>query len=186
MSNVRTSLINCRALWNKSWAYSKNNQKNISAVYTREISTSMRVFGEIKDEKINKNSATNVNNINIKDENKPSKLKQTGKLAKIFAEYGTTAVVFHTAISLTSLGLSYTAVSSGIDIVALLQKLNLITDVTTESKIATGASTFVIAYACHKVLMPVRIFLTATCTPFIVKKLRTIGILKTPDNKNIS
>uniref|UniRef100_T2M7A7 Transmembrane protein C20orf108 n=1 Tax=Hydra vulgaris TaxID=6087 RepID=T2M7A7_HYDVU len=150
MSNVRISLINCRTLWNKSWAYSKNNQKNIST-----------------------------------DEEKPSKLKQSGKLAKIFAEYGTTAVVFHTAISLTSLGLSYTAVSSGIDVVALLQKLNLITDVTPESKIATGASTFVIAYACHKVLMPVRIFLTATCTPFIVKKLRNIGFLKAPNNKNI-
>ena len=37
--------------------------------------------------------------------------KKAGQLAKVFAEYGTTAVVFHTTISLTSLGICYTAVS---------------------------------------------------------------------------
>lgn len=42
---------------------------------------------------------------------KPGRLKKTGQLAKVFAEYGTTAVVFHTTISLTSLGISYAAVS---------------------------------------------------------------------------
>ena len=45
------------------------------------------------------------------ESNTSKKLKQTGKLAKVFAEYGTTAVVFHTTISLTSLGISYMAVS---------------------------------------------------------------------------
>ena len=38
-------------------------------------------------------------------------LTQRQRLAKVFAEYGTTAVVFHTTISLTSLGLCYLAVS---------------------------------------------------------------------------
>jgi len=37
--------------------------------------------------------------------------KAAGQLAKVFAEYGSTAVVFHTAISLTSLGICYLAVS---------------------------------------------------------------------------
>ena len=46
-------------------------------------------------------------------ENEPVKkpTKSAGQLAKVFAEYGTTAVVFHTTISLTSLGICYMAVS---------------------------------------------------------------------------
>jgi len=115
-----------------------------------------------------------------KERHASKKLKQSGKLAKVFAEYGTTAVIFHTSISLTSLGICYMAVSSGIDVVALLQRFNLITDVSTEANIAGGATTFVIAYACHKVFMPVRIFCTVTCTPLIVKRLRKLGLLKNP------
>lgn len=69
---------------------------------------------------------------------------------------------------------------SGIDVPALLQKLNLFTESGAGATLATGASTFVIAYGCHKVFMPLRIFCTVTCTPLIVKRLRKMGILKTP------
>lgn len=48
------------------------------------------------------------------------------------------------------------------------------------NKIAAGASTFVIAYAIHKVFAPVRISITLGATPFIVKYLRNKGILKKP------
>jgi len=112
------------------------------------------------------------------------KLGQTAQLAKVFAEYGTIGIVFHTTLSLTSLGISYTIVSSGVDVVALMQKFNFITEVSTEAKVAGGASTFVIAYAFHKIFMPVRIFITVSATPMIVKKLRSIGLLKTPKKKN--
>lgn len=129
------------------------------------------------------NKPTDVAKENGKSTVKEGKLKQTGQLAKVFAEYGTTAVVFHTTISLTSLGISYMAVSSGIDVVGLMQKLNLITEASTQATVAGGATTFVIAYACHKVFMPLRIFATVTCTPLIVKKLRQIGLLKIPAKK---
>ena len=46
------------------------------------------------------------------------------------------------------------------------------------SDFASGASTFVVAYAVHKVFAPVRIGITLTSTPFIVKYLRAKGILK--------
>ena len=46
-----------------------------------------------------------------KETEKTPPKKKAGQLAKVFAEYGTTAVVFHTTISLTSLGICYTAVS---------------------------------------------------------------------------
>ena len=68
---------------------------------------------------------------------------------------------------------------SGVDVVGLLQKLNLIGEATAESKLASGAGTFVVAYACHKVFMPLRAFLTVSCTPILVKRLRKMGFLKT-------
>lgn len=45
------------------------------------------------------------------------------------------------------------------------------------NKIAAGASTFVIAYAIHKVFAPVRISITLAATPFIVRFLRKKGWL---------
>ena len=44
--------------------------------------------------------------------------------------------------------------------------------------VAAGVSTFVLAYAVHKVFAPVRIGVTLSCTPFIVKHLRKTGFLK--------
>ena len=67
---------------------------------------------------------------------------------------------------------------SGIDMVSLLEKIGITSKAGMQSTLTSGASTFVIAYACHKVFMPVRIFLTITCTPIIVRKLRSIGLLK--------
>jgi len=45
---------------------------------------------------------------------------------------------------------------------------------------AGTASTFAVAYAFHKVFAPVRIGITLSCAPLIVKSLRARGILKTP------
>lgn len=43
---------------------------------------------------------------------------------------------------------------------------------------ASNAGTFVIAYAVHKVFAPIRMAITLTATPFIVRYLRNIGFLK--------
>lgn len=45
------------------------------------------------------------------------------------------------------------------------------------NKIAAGASTFVIAYAIHKVFAPIRISITLAATPLIVRFLRKKGWL---------
>ena len=45
------------------------------------------------------------------------------------------------------------------------------------NKIAAGASTFVIAYAIHKVFAPIRISITLAATPFIVRFMRKKGWL---------
>jgi hypothetical protein len=52
-----------------------------------------------------------------------------------------------------------------------------------QSKLATGTGTFVVAYAVHKVFAPARIACTLAATPFIVRYLRSKGILKPPKTK---
>lgn len=111
------------------------------------------------------------------------KLGQRERLKRAVREYGATVIVFHTTISLFTLGVSYAIVSSGVDVVGLLSKLGVGQSIL-ESKIATGASTFVVTYALHKVFAPARMACTLTATPFIVRYLRRIGFLKTPVSKS--
>lgn len=106
-------------------------------------------------------------------------VSQRQRLKMAVRDYGSTVVVFHVCISLMSLGGFYLAVSSGIDVKSLLCTLGFSADVI-QSKLATGTSTFVMSYAVHKVFAPVRIGITLTCTPFIVRYLRGIGLLKRP------
>ena len=106
-------------------------------------------------------------------------LSQTDKLKRAVKEYGATVMVFHVGISLISLGSFYLAVSSGVDMVGILAKMGVGESIL-ESKAVAGAGTFVVAYAVHKVFAPVRIAITLTSTPFIVRYLRRIGFLKPP------
>jgi len=69
-----------------------------------------------------------------------------------------------------------------LDVVGLLGKVGFGQSLL-DSKLATGASTFVIAYAVHKVFAPVRMATTLAATPLIVRYLRRIGFLKQPVSK---
>lgn len=104
------------------------------------------------------------------------KLSNKERMKILVRDYGTTAVVFHTIISLTSLGLSYLLVSYGFDVQAAIAYLGI----KQASKVATGTSTFVLAYGFHKVFAPVRLGITATATPLIVRYLRQLGWIKKP------
>ncbi|KAL1457675.1 hypothetical protein WDU94_007880 [Cyamophila willieti] len=112
-------------------------------------------------------SATNCNAV--------PELSRTERLKQAFKHYGPTLIIFHIGMSLCSLGIWYLIVSSGVDVPALLRKVNI-----DESKLhlASGASTFVVAYALHKLTAPIRISITLGAAPFIVSYLRRIGILK--------
>ncbi|CAH1391611.1 unnamed protein product [Nezara viridula] len=99
------------------------------------------------------------------------------KLKIAVRDYGSTVIVFHITHSLTLLGIIYVAISSGLDVKWLLLKIGL-----GESNVAAGASTFVVAYAVNKVLAPIRISITLTGTPFIVRYLRKLGFLKPPSS----
>jgi len=100
------------------------------------------------------------------------------QLVRAVRDYGATVVVFHVAISLASLGFFYLVVSSGVDVVGLVQKVPYVGTQLGASSVAAGASTFVMAYAVHKVFAPVRISITLTAAPFIVQRLRAKGILR--------
>ncbi|KAI2663959.1 Protein phosphatase 1 regulatory inhibitor subunit 16B [Labeo rohita] len=88
-----------------------------------------------------------------RSDEKPSKTQQ---LRKVFKEYGAVGVSFHIGISLISLGMFYLAVS----------------------RMAAGTSTFVLAYAVHKLFAPVRISITLVSVPLIVRHLRKTGLFR--------
>lgn len=110
------------------------------------------------------------------EEDKPNKTQQ---LKKVFKEYGAVGVSFHICISLMSLGMFYLLVSSGIDMAALLCKLGF-SETVVRSKMAAGTSTFVLAYAVHKLFAPVRISITLVSVPLIVRHFRRIGLFRPP------
>ncbi|KAM3959021.1 LOW QUALITY PROTEIN: uncharacterized protein ACR2FA_006860 [Aphomia sociella] len=106
--------------------------------------------------------------------NRPLSAKE--KLKQAVKEYGSTVIIFHISISLLSGG-CYLLVTSGVDLVAILKYFNI--GEGTLSKVASSnAGTFVVAYAVHKCFAPVRIAITLTATPFIVRYLRNIGFIK--------
>ncbi|ELK04312.1 protein FAM210B, mitochondrial [Pteropus alecto] len=113
------------------------------------------------------------------EEKKQSKSQQ---LKKIFQEYGAVGVALHIGMSLVSLGIFYTVVSSGVDMSAILLKLGF-KESLVQSKVAAGTSTFVVAYAIHKLFAPVRISITLLSVPLIVRYFRKMGFFKPPAAK---
>ncbi|XP_054639283.1 protein FAM210B, mitochondrial [Dunckerocampus dactyliophorus] len=110
------------------------------------------------------------------DGDKPNKTQQ---LKKVFQEYGAVGVSFHIGISLMSLGMFYLLISSGIDMAAVLSKVGF-SEAIIQSKMAAGTSTFVLAYAIHKLFAPVRISITLVSVPLIVRYFRRTGLFKPP------
>ncbi|KAH8352258.1 hypothetical protein KR084_003011 [Drosophila pseudotakahashii] len=104
------------------------------------------------------------------------KLSKREQLKRAFKEYGATIIAFHVGISVISLGGFYLLVSSGINLMPVLEFLGIGSSAIAE-KVATG-STFVVAFAVHKVFAPARISITLGTTPFIVRYLRSKGLLK--------
>lgn len=66
---------------------------------------------------------------------------------------------------------------SGVDLVAVVNYFSTGEGILAKAA-ASNAGTFVVAYAVHKCFAPVRIGITLTATPFIVRYLRRIGFLK--------
>ncbi|XP_038872642.1 uncharacterized protein LOC120065649 isoform X2 [Salvelinus namaycush] len=140
-----------------------------------------RVEDSPADHKVNqtpKQASAKVPELPEPEEDKPSKTQQ---LKKIFKEYGAVGVSFHICMSLMSLGMFYLTVSSGIDMAAILYKMGF-SESLVQSKLAAGTSTFVLAYAIHKLFAPLRISITVISVPLLVRYLRKSGLFKTPNS----
>lgn len=103
------------------------------------------------------------------------------RLKLTFRDYGTVAFGFHMTISIASLAICYLIVErTGFDITELkfvdIDKLTYFVG-KYQHHFATG-SNFLIAYALHKCLMPLRIMTTVTFVPLTVRYLRSKGIMK--------
>ncbi|XP_004698123.1 protein FAM210B, mitochondrial [Echinops telfairi] len=109
-------------------------------------------------------------------------LSKSQQLKKIFQEYGAVGMSLHIGISLFSLSIIYAIVSSGVDVSTFLLSLGF-KDSLVHSKVATGTSTFVVAYAIHKLFAPVRISITLVSVPLIVRYFRKVGFFKPPTAK---
>ncbi|XP_036179709.1 protein FAM210B, mitochondrial [Myotis myotis] len=121
-------------------------------------------------------TTTTVSDLSKTEEKKQSKSQQ---LKKVFQEYGAVGVSVHIGISLVSLGMFYMVVSSGVDMSAILLKLGF-KESLVQSKMAAGTSTFVVAYAIHKLFAPVRISITLVSVPLLVRYFRKVGFFKPP------
>lgn len=97
----------------------------------------------------------------------------TERIKVVLKEYGSVAIVFHTVMSLCSLGTCYLIVNSGVDVGKVLEYFNVQSSATSK-----GASTFAVAYILHKMLLPLRAGITVAAVPLIVRWLRARGWVK--------
>ena len=108
MISIKESVLYTTPTTYSAARISSTRQKD-QILVRRTITTSARLNEKEADTapKENKESVDDI----APTEEAPKKLSQKDKLAKVFAQYGTTALVFHVSISLVSLGTSYLAVS---------------------------------------------------------------------------
>jgi Protein of unknown function (DUF1279) len=86
----------------------------------------------------------------------------------LLKRYGSAYLITSISLALVSFGLCYLAVSSGVDVPALLSRINI--QVASDSA-GEKAGTLALAYAAHKALSPVRFPPTVALTPLVAQKL---------------
>ncbi|KAJ1462132.1 hypothetical protein M885DRAFT_506242 [Pelagophyceae sp. CCMP2097] len=94
-------------------------------------------------------------------EGKGSQAKQ------LLKEYGAAYLLTSISLSAVSFGACYVLVDAGVDVPALLAKLQIDATATTEK-----AGTLAIAYAAHKAASPIRFPPTVALTPIVAKLLK--------------
>ncbi|XP_078105058.1 protein FAM210B, mitochondrial isoform X2 [Sander vitreus] len=153
---------------------------------TRALSTKKSDAGEEQkannkgdEQNLKEASTTSSSTAKAPGEPEGEKPNKTQQLKKVFKEYGAVGVSFHIGISLMSLGMFYLLLSSGIDMTGVLCKMGF-SEAVVQSKMAAGTSTFVLAYAVHKLFAPVRISITLVSVPLIVRYFRKTGLFKPP------
>lgn len=88
------------------------------------------------------------------------------RLKTFFRQYGKLGLGIYLGVSLFSFSSIYLALRTGVDVKSFLQQFGL------ESKVWDNAGMVAIAYAIHKILMPLRIFISIGLTTLVAKKTR--------------
>jgi len=88
------------------------------------------------------------------------------KAGDLLKRYGGAYLLTSTSLAVVSFGLCYLAIDSGVDIPALLQKVNIEVSSTSET-----VGTFGLAYAVHKAASPIRFPPTVALTPIVARRL---------------
>ncbi|KAL3618498.1 hypothetical protein CASFOL_037580 [Castilleja foliolosa] len=89
--------------------------------------------------------------------------KSKGDQAKeLLTKYGGAYLATSITLSLISFGLCYALINAGVDVPALLQKVGISTNETSEK-----VGTFALAYAAHKAASPIRFPPTVALTPVV-------------------
>ena len=132
----------------------------------REIEEATKKWGlEVGLWKVFKSKSTGENNGGGGGENNAdfSRMDMAKKLLK---RYGSAYLLTSISLSLISITVFYFAVSSGIDVASLLEKVGINVNATSEQ-----FGTFALAYAAHKASSPIRFGPTVALTPLVAKWL---------------
>eukprot|EP00967_Tisochrysis_lutea_P123270 scaffold204908_cov41-Tisochrysis_lutea.AAC.1 len=88
------------------------------------------------------------------------------KAGDLLKRYGGAYLLTSTSLALVSFTLCYLAIDSGVDVPALLQKVNIEVSSTSETMGTVG-----LAYAVHKAASPIRFPPTVALTPIVARRL---------------
>jgi hypothetical protein len=97
------------------------------------------------------------------EEEKKGSMAQAGDLLK---KYGGAYLLTSTSLAIVSFSLCYFLIDNGVDVGALLGKVGIEVDSTSETVGTVG-----IAYAIHKAASPIRFPPTVALTPIVAKKV---------------
>ena len=130
----------------------------------REIEEATKKWGlEVGLWKVFKSKSTGENNGGGENNADFSRMDMAKKLLK---RYGSAYLLTSISLSLISITVFYFAVSSGIDVASLLEKVGINVNATSEQ-----FGTFALAYAAHKASSPIRFGPTVALTPLVAKWL---------------
>lgn len=113
------------------------------------------------------------------------KIKKAGliqRFKEMARDYWYVLLPVHAATSIIWFGGFYYAVSSGVDVLGWIESLELSDKIMAPLR-KSGAGYFALAFACYKVVSPLRYAVTLGGATFAIKKLTTMGWIKPMPSK---
>ena len=115
-SSLRLTMVNFHCIAKQTRAFASPLMRYVSPANIQTPANSRFLLRNVRalHTSITRNTDSGQENTTKSHEENGKKLALKDRLKFVVAEYGTTAIVFHVSISLTSLGLCYTAVKRSV------------------------------------------------------------------------